>query len=156
QILALVLLYEIHDIGRFPSVQDFVSYCRLVKCSKESDGKHYGYSGAKIGNAHLKWAFSEAAVLCLRQNAPAQRFVARLAQQHGQGRPLAILAHNLARAVYYMRRRQQVFDPTRFFGGATTPPPTRQAARPVRLAANWNPRAPRMVPRSHAAPSVRV
>ena len=63
KILALVLLYEIHDIPRFPSVQDFVSYCRLVKCGKESDGKHYGSSGAKIGNAHLKWAFSEAAVL---------------------------------------------------------------------------------------------
>lgn len=25
KILALVILYEIHDIGRFPSVQDFVS-----------------------------------------------------------------------------------------------------------------------------------
>jgi transposase len=35
QILALVLLYEIHDIRRFPSVQDFVSYCRLVKCGDE-------------------------------------------------------------------------------------------------------------------------
>src|SRR5262249_38604508 len=32
QILALVLLYENHDIHRFPRVQDFVSYGRLVKC----------------------------------------------------------------------------------------------------------------------------
>jgi transposase len=31
EILSLVLLYEIHDIQRFPRVQDFVSYCRLVK-----------------------------------------------------------------------------------------------------------------------------
>ena len=30
QILALVMLYEIHDIRRFPRVPDFVSYCRLV------------------------------------------------------------------------------------------------------------------------------
>jgi transposase len=51
KILALVLLYEIHDIVRFPRVQDFVSYCRLVKCTKESAGKRYGTSGAKIGNA---------------------------------------------------------------------------------------------------------
>ena len=80
QILARVLLYEIHDIHRFPRVQDFASYCRLVKCAKESDGKHYGYSGAKIGNAHLKWAFSEAAVLCLRRNPAAQQYVARLAR----------------------------------------------------------------------------
>jgi transposase len=63
EILSLVLLYEIHDLQRFPCVQDFVSYCRLVKCAKESAGKRYGTSGSKIGNAYLKWAFSEAAVL---------------------------------------------------------------------------------------------
>ena len=45
EILSLVLLYEIHDIERFPRVQDFVSYCRLVKCAKESAGKRYGTSG---------------------------------------------------------------------------------------------------------------
>ena len=50
EILALVLLYEIHDIRRFPRVQDFVSYCRLVKCAKESSGKKLGTSGKKIGN----------------------------------------------------------------------------------------------------------
>jgi transposase len=38
-ILSLVLLYEIHNISRFPSVQDVVSSCRLVKCAKESAGK---------------------------------------------------------------------------------------------------------------------
>ena len=68
RILGLVILYEIQDINRFPSVQDFVSYCRLVKSQKESAGKRYGTSGKKIGNAHLKWAFSEAAVLFLRRN----------------------------------------------------------------------------------------
>jgi transposase len=39
KILALVLLYEIHDSHRFPRGQEFVSYCRLVKCAKESAGK---------------------------------------------------------------------------------------------------------------------
>src|SRR5262249_37282833 len=48
KILSLVLLYEIHDIHRFPRVQDFVSYCRLVKCAKASGGKRLGTSGAKI------------------------------------------------------------------------------------------------------------
>ena len=55
KILRLVLLYEIHDITRFPRVQDFVSSCRLVKCAKESVGKRYGISGKKIGNAYLKF-----------------------------------------------------------------------------------------------------
>jgi transposase len=72
KILRLVLLYEIHDIAQFPRVQDFVSSCRLVKCAKESAGKRYGTAGAKIGHAYLKWAFSEAAVLFLRDNPAGQ------------------------------------------------------------------------------------
>src|SRR4030095_5705525 len=39
KILSLVLLYDIHQIDRFPRVQDFASYCRLVKCAKESGGQ---------------------------------------------------------------------------------------------------------------------
>jgi transposase len=53
KILALTLLYEIHDVTRFPRVQDFASYARLVKCARESSGKRLGTAGAKIGNAHL-------------------------------------------------------------------------------------------------------
>jgi transposase len=37
RILALVILYEIHDIRRFPRVQDFFSYARLIRPVKESD-----------------------------------------------------------------------------------------------------------------------
>ena len=88
KILSLVLLYEIHDIDRFPRVQDFASYCRLVKCAKESAGKRSGTSGTKIGNAHLKWAFSEAAVLFLRDNPAAQKLLARLGEKTQQGQSL--------------------------------------------------------------------
>jgi len=45
KILSLVLLYEIYDINRFPRVQEFASYCRLVKCAKESHGKRSGSLG---------------------------------------------------------------------------------------------------------------
>jgi transposase len=117
KILSLVLLYEIHDIARFPSVQDFVSYCRLVKCAKASAGKRLGTSGQKIGNAHLKWAFSEAAVLFLRNNPAGQKYLARLANKHDKGKALTILAHKLARAVYYMLKRQRAFDMDKFLHG---------------------------------------
>jgi transposase len=39
KILALTLLYEIHSIERFARVQDFSSYCRLVKPEHNSAGK---------------------------------------------------------------------------------------------------------------------
>jgi transposase len=117
KILSLVLLYEIHDIRRFPRVQDFVSYGRLVKCAQESAGKRYGTSGAKIGNAYLKWAFSEAAVLFLRNNPVGQKYLTRLEKKHGKGKALTVLAHKLARAVYYILRRDTVFEMDQFLRG---------------------------------------
>ena len=114
QMLALVLRYEIQDIARFPRVQDFVSYCRLVKCAKESNGKRLGTSGKKIGNVHLRWAFAEAAILFLRQNQPGKEFFMKLEHQHGKAKALTVLAHKLGRAVYYMLTRERAFDLSRF------------------------------------------
>ena len=114
EILALVLLYEIQDIRRFPRVQDFVSYCRLVTCPKESGGKKLGTSGKKIGNVHLRWAFAEAAVLFIRQSKPGKDYFAKLEHKHGKAKALTVLAHKLGRAVYYMLTREQVFDLKRF------------------------------------------
>jgi transposase len=118
KILSLVVLYEIESISRFPRVQDFVSYARLVKCAKESNGKKSGTGGKKIGNAHLKWAFSEAAVLFLKGNEPAQRYREKLANKHGKGKSLTILAHKLARAVYYMLKNKEAFDQEKFLRAA--------------------------------------
>jgi hypothetical protein len=58
-----------------------------------------GTSGNKIGNAHLKWAFSEAATLFLRTNPEGQKLLGRLEKKHDQGKALSILAHQLGRAV---------------------------------------------------------
>jgi transposase len=69
-----------------------------------------GTSGHKIGNGHLKWAFSEAAVLFLRNNPAGQKYLARMEKTHGKGKALTILAHKLARAVYYMLKRQTAFE----------------------------------------------
>jgi len=114
RILSLVLLYEIEDVNRFPRVNEFLSYARLIKAQKSSAGKIHGHSGGKIGNPHLKWAFSEAAVLFLRQNPDGQQFVERLAKKHGKGKALSILSARLGRAVYVMLKRRQPFDPERF------------------------------------------
>jgi transposase len=90
KVLAMTILYEIHDIRRFDRVQEFASYARLVKCAKESAGKKHGTSGAKMGNVHLKWAFSEAAVLFVRHCSEGKKLLARLEQKHGKGKALSI------------------------------------------------------------------
>jgi transposase len=114
KILSLGMLDESHDLARFPRAQDFVSYCRLVKCAKESAGQRYGTSGTKSGNASLQWAFSEAAVLFLRAHPAGQKYVARVEKKHGKDKALTLLAPKLARAVYYMLQRDTAFDMQKF------------------------------------------
>jgi transposase len=109
KVLALTILYEIHDITRCNRVQEFASYARLVKCKKQSGGKTLGTGGAKMGNVHLKWAFSEAAVLFLRHT-EGKNLIARIEKQHGKGKALFILAHKIGRAVFYMLSRETVFS----------------------------------------------
>jgi transposase len=116
KVLGLILLYEIHDIRRFETVGDFMSYARLVRPVHESAGKKQGYGQKKIGNAHLRWALGEAATLLLRESDEAKRFVARLEKKRGKAKALGILAAKLGRCVYWMLRRQQAFDVKRFWG----------------------------------------
>jgi transposase len=114
KVLALVLLYEIHDIRRFPEVGDFLSYARLVRCVHESAGKKQGTGGHKIGNAHRKWAFSEAVCLLRRASEPVRHWLARRAKKYGKRRALATLAARLGRAVYHLWRKGEAFDLKRF------------------------------------------
>jgi hypothetical protein len=73
-----------------------------------------GTSGKKIGNAHLTWAFAEAAALFLRNNPAGQTYLARLEKKHDKGKALTILAHKLARAVYYMLKHKTAFHTAQF------------------------------------------
>ena len=115
KILALVLLYEIHDIGRFATVGDFLSYARLVRCVHESGGKQLGSGGKKIGNAHLRWAFAEGACLFVRQSERAKKWLARQEQKRGKGQALGILAAKLGRAVYHLLTKKVAFEEQRFW-----------------------------------------
>lgn len=112
--LSRVLLYDIHDIARFPRGQDVASSCRLITGARESAGQRSDTSGAPIGNAPLTWAFADAAVLCLRDTPAAQTCLSRLDHTHGKGQACTILAHTLARAVYNMGKRQTAFDLQQF------------------------------------------
>jgi transposase len=100
-ILRLVLRSAIQDIQRFPRLQDVVSSCRLVTCAKASAGKRSGTSGTQSGNASLQWAFSEAAVLCLRHHPQGQTYLARVEKKPGKGQALTVPAPKRARAVSY-------------------------------------------------------
>ena len=112
-VLGLTILYEIDTIERFPTVKDFVSYCRLVKGSVASAGRIKGLCGGKMGNAYLRWAFGEAAVICKRAHRLLSPYADRLVSRHGTFKGNAILANQIARAVYFMLKTGQAFDPER-------------------------------------------
>lgn len=119
--LGLTILHEIGPIERFPTVKDFLSYCRLVKGTVASAGKIKGLRGAKLGNPYLRWAFGEAAVIAKRDHAiigpMAQRLEARF--QGNKFKANTVLAIKLARAVYFMLKDKTVFDPERLIRAMT-------------------------------------
>jgi transposase len=117
KVLALILLYEIHDICRFEAVGNFLSYARLVRPDHESAGKKVGSGGHKIGNAHLKWAFSEAVCLLIRACPEVKAWLARQQKKRGKKRALAVLAARLGRTVYHLLRKKEAFELKRFLGG---------------------------------------
>jgi transposase len=109
KILALNVLYEVGDINRFESVGDFVSYCRLIRPEQTSAGKHVGFGPKKVGNAHLRWTFGEAATGFPKKNPTGQRILERLRRRYDKN-AMNVLAHKLGRAVYFMLRRNEAFD----------------------------------------------
>jgi transposase len=114
KILSMVMLYEIQDISRFERVQNFSSYARLIKPQKESAGKLKGSGNRKMGNAYLKWAFSEATLLLIREKQQIKDLHLKLKNKHGKARALAIISHKLGRTVYYMLKNIQAFDMNKF------------------------------------------
>ena len=113
--LGLTILYEIGDIERFPTVKDFLSYCRLVKGTVASAGKIKGLRGAKLGNPYLRWAFGEAAVIAKRDHYRLKPLTQQLeARLNGNKfKANTIIAIKLARAAFFMLKNKTVFDSER-------------------------------------------
>lgn len=109
-VLALTILYEIDDIGRFPTDRDLRSYCRLVKGTVASSGKIKGMRGGKMGNRYLRWAFGEAAVLGKRHDPRMVAMAQALEKRHGKFKANAVLANRLARSVFFMLKHGTAFD----------------------------------------------
>jgi len=113
-VLSLTILLEIDAIDRFDTRQQFCSYARLCGAVQSSDNKRVGQGNAKAGNAWLKWAFSEAAVLSAQKDERIGALLNRLASKLGKAKAYSALAHKLGRAFYHMLHTKEVFDVNRF------------------------------------------
>jgi len=114
EIIALTMLYEIDSIDRFGRVQDFISYSRLIKCPHESAGKRYGGSNGKIGNPHLKRAFSSAATYVIKFNPEIKKRFERLSSKKGPKLAYGIIARELGVTLFHLLKTKKVFDMNKF------------------------------------------
>ncbi len=115
KILGLTIMLEVGDIGRFPSVGDYSSYCRCVKSEHRSAGKKKGEGNEKNGNKYLSWAYVEAAHFAKRYQDGAHRFYQRKAAQRNTAVATKALSNKLARASYYVMRDRVPYDENKLF-----------------------------------------
>ena len=114
KVLSLTILLEIDTVDRFDTRQQFCSYARLCGAVQTSDNKRTGEGNRKAGNAWLKWAFSEAAVLSAQKDERIGAYLNRLASKLGKAKAYSALAHKLGRAFYHLLHTKEVFDVQRF------------------------------------------
>jgi len=108
-ILAMTIKLEVGDIGRFPKVGNFASYCRSVSSRRLSDGKKKGQGNRKNGHRYLSWAFTEAAHLSRRYNEHFRSYYNRKVAQANTSLATKALSNKLARICYYIMRDQVPF-----------------------------------------------
>ena len=114
-ILGLTINLEVGDIGRFPKVGDYSSYCRCVESKRLSNGKKKGENNKKNGNRYLAWAYVEAAQFCRRFCVKAQSFYQSKEAKTKPVVAIKALSNKLSRASYYIIRDQVGFDEDKLF-----------------------------------------
>lgn len=114
EIISLIILYEIDRIERFPTVQKFSSYCRVVKTQRESNGKRTDNKNQKIGNPYLKWALSQAAIFAIKSSPEIKKYYETLSRKMGKKKARAVLRHRIAVAIYYTLKNKEPFNLVKF------------------------------------------
>jgi transposase len=116
--LGLNLLYEIHTVKRFATVQRFSSYGGVVRVPRSSAGKKSKGGNQKIRNPYLRWALGEVACLSLKYYPSIKKNYEKTKARVGARKALQRLAHKFAVAIYYMLKTGSAFDVNRFAPGA--------------------------------------
>ncbi len=109
KVLALTILYEVGDIHRFAHARAFCSYCRVVPGIHQSSDKAYRSPNRKQGNHYLKWAFSQAAVMAIRNYSEIMRLYDKLSARRKKASRLvarSIISHKLAQAAYNVMKHR--------------------------------------------------
>lgn len=113
-ILAVVILTEAGDLGRFGRSAQFASYSGVVPRVHESGGRRrYGPLRSDV-NHYLKWAFVEAANAVCRQRAryPGRHvslLYDRVRKRRGHHKAIGAVARHLAEAAYWVLTKREPY-----------------------------------------------
>jgi transposase len=109
RLLAFTIFLEVDDIQRFPTIQQFWSYCRLVPGAADSADRHR-HRRSKDGNRYLKLAFSHAAVRAVQYFPEVRQWYLRWKRKKPLRVARALVAKELAKSVYHVLRDDVDFN----------------------------------------------
>ncbi len=114
EILAVVILLEVGEVGRFTNAQRLAAYSGTTPRVHASGGKvRYGQTRSDV-NRYLKWAFVEAAnSIALNSRRLSCRHVSELylkiRQRKGHKKAVGAVARHLAEATYWILKKGEAY-----------------------------------------------
>jgi transposase len=112
KVLAFTIYLEVDGIERFPDVNQFYSYCRLVPGSDNSNRKLKHKSGNKDGNKYLKMAFTEAGFRAVQYYKEIKQFYQSKARKKHKTIARNLVAKELAKICFYLLKDKVDFNNT--------------------------------------------
>ena len=106
---AFTIHLEVDGIGRFATVKNFYSYCRLVPGAHNSGGKTR-HRSSKEGNKYLKIAFSHAATRAIQYYPVVKKYYQRMARKKGTPIARALVAKEIAKSVYFVLQTKEPYN----------------------------------------------
>lgn len=108
-ILALTILAEIGDVGRFHSAKHLASYAGLVPSTRQSGAIAKHGHITKQGSAWLRWALVEAAIHAAMRPGSLKQGYLKLSKRKGAKIARVAVARKLATYIYHMLREEKDF-----------------------------------------------
>ena len=109
--LALLIVSEIGDVGRFADSESLCSYAGLVPVVWRSGGSTHHGGITKEGSGWLRWALTQAVYAHLRHETNLTRFYHRLAAKKPSQVAVMATARKMLKVIYWMLRNGEPFHP---------------------------------------------
>jgi len=109
EFLAVLIRYEIDNIGRFASVGKLCSYAGLVPSVYSTGGRTYHGRITKQGNKWLRWGLTEAVQTAIAKDLWLKRYYDRVKQRGGANKAKMAVARKLLEIIYRVWKERRPY-----------------------------------------------